>query len=207
MEASLTVTQPLRIDAEDPHADLVRRARRGDAAAAEDLARRHRRPAYFFALQLLGNRDDALDVVQDALLRFFSTLDRFDARRPVRPYLFRIVRNRVYDLHRRRRVRKHDSIEAAADDEDSAPLQLVDDDVDIEGDARHKQLQRRLWSALHELTSAHREIIVLRDYQDLSYAEIAEALDIPLGTVMSRLHGARKKLRSILQDDLRDLLH
>ncbi|MEM9557017.1 MAG: sigma-70 family RNA polymerase sigma factor [Acidobacteriota bacterium] len=202
------MNSPLPLDASGASdADLVRRARRGDSAAAEELAQRHRRPAYFFALQLLGNRDDALDVVQDALLRFFTKLDRFDARRPVRPWLFRIVRNRVVDLHRRRQVRKHDSIEAAADDEDSAPLVLVDEDVDIEGSARHKELQQRLWHALHQLSPAHREILVLRDYQDLAYSEIAETLDIPLGTVMSRLHGARKNLRSVLVDDLRDLLH
>ncbi|MEL7058521.1 MAG: sigma-70 family RNA polymerase sigma factor [Acidobacteriota bacterium] len=186
---------------------LVLRARRGDVSAQNELARRHRDPAFFFALQLLGHRDDAMDVVQDALLRFLTTLDRFDPRRPVRPWLFQIVRNRVLDLHRRRRVRRHDSIEEADHDADRAPLQIVDERIDLDRDLQRMQLQKRLWRALGELSVPHREILVLRDYQDLSYADIASTLGIPLGTVMSRLHAARKALRRLLADELETLVH
>ena len=189
-----------------PERELVALAKSGDSAARDELARRHRQPAYFLALQLLGHPDDALDVAQDAMLRFFSTLHRFDAGRPVRPWLFQIVRNRVLDLYRRRKVRKHDSIDQAADDEERPDLDLVDTSVDLERDVAHTQLQRRLWQALGKLTHAQREILVLRDYQDLSYAEIADTLKIPIGTVMSRLHGARKRLRGVLEDDLRSLI-
>ncbi len=188
-------------------AELVRRARKGDVAAREELAQRHRDPAFFLALQLLGNRDDALDVAQDAMLRFFKHLHRFDVSRPVRPWLFQIVRNRVLDLFRRRKVRKHDSIDAAEQDDERADLQLVDESVDLERDASQAQLQKRIWLSLQELSQAQREIIVLRDYQDLAYSEIAETLNIPIGTVMSRLHGARKRLRKILQADLDELLN
>ncbi|MEM8998437.1 MAG: sigma-70 family RNA polymerase sigma factor [Acidobacteriota bacterium] len=186
--------------------ELVRRAQAGDLDARDELAQRHRQPAYFLALQLLGHRDDALDVAQDAMLRFFSTLHRFDAARPVRPWLFQIVRNRVLDLYRRRKVRKHDSIDQAAADEDRPDLELVDSSVDLERDVAQTELQQRLWKALNELSQMQREILVLRDYQDLSYNEIAQTLGIPIGTVMSRLHGARKRLRAVLQDDLRTLL-
>ena len=188
-------------------AELVRRACKGDVAAREELALRHRDPAFFLALQLLGNRDDALDVAQDAMLRFFKHLHRFDVSRPVRPWLFQIVRNRVLDLFRRRKVRKHDSIEAAQEDEDRSDLQLVDESVDLERDASKAQLQKRIWHSLQELSQAQREIIVLRDYQDLAYSEIAETLNIPIGTVMSRLHGARKRLRKLLQVDLDEFLN
>ena len=95
--------------------DLVRRARAGDDAAREALALAHRREAYLLALQLMGNRDDALDVAQDALLRFFTTLDRFRADEPVRPWLYSIVRNRCRDLMRRGRVRKSEPLEAEPD--------------------------------------------------------------------------------------------
>lgn len=196
-----------RLSAGLPDGELVRRARRGDAPAADELARRHRKPAYFFALQLLGHPDDAFDVAQDAMLRFFTKLDRFDPRRPVRPWLFRIVRNRVVDLHRRRKVRRHDSIDAPRGEDDERPrVELIDESVDIEGDARNKRLRRRIFRALDELTPNQREILVLRDYQDLSYAEIAETLEIPMGTVMSRLHGARRALRKVLGDELREYL-
>lgn len=183
--------------------ELVLRARKGDRLAQEELARRHRRPMYFLALQLLGNPDDAMDVVQDALVRFLTTIHRFDPKRPVRPWLYRIVRNRVIDLARRRRVRKHDSIDDR-DPEGNLRLVLPDPSIDLERDAGQSQLRALLFQALGELSSKQREIIVMRDYQDLSYKEIASTLDIPIGTVMSRLHGARKRLRDVLQDDLYD---
>lgn len=181
-------------------AELVERARTGDAEACEALARAHRNAAYFLALQLLGNRDDALDVAQDALLRLFSTLHRFDVRRPVRPWLYQIVRNRVVDLYRRRKVRAHDSIDEV-DSEGMPRFDLADDTIDVEGDYARVELRRRLWEALEQLTPSQREIIVLREYQDLSYNEIADNLSIPVGTVMSRLHGARKALRRVLSED------
>ncbi|MEE8524617.1 MAG: sigma-70 family RNA polymerase sigma factor [Thermoanaerobaculia bacterium] len=185
--------------------DLVRRARSGDRAAQGKLAQRHRRSMYILALQLMGNRDDALDVVQDALLRFFTTLHRFDLRRPVKPWLYQIVRNRAVDLHRRRKVRRHESLDAV--DHDGRRYEIRDVSVDPERDVVRSQLKARIWQSLDELSPKQREILVLRDYQDLSYTEIAETLDIPIGTVMSRLHGARKRLRSVLKDDLQTLLH
>lgn len=178
--------------------DLVRRARGGDAAACEALAVAHRRDAYLLALQLMGNRDDALDVAQDALLRFFTTLHRFRADEPVRPWLYSIVRNRCRDLMRRGRVRRHEPIEA---EPDRWRPELVDAGADPHRDAARAELRRRVWRALAALTPEHREILVLRDYQDLSYEEIAEVLGIPRGTVMSRLHRARRALAGVLRPE------
>lgn len=186
--------------------DLVIAACGGDVPACDELARRHRKAAFLLALQLLGNRDDALDVAQDAMLRFFSTLHRFDPRRPVRPWLYQIVRNRVHDLRRRQRVRRHDSIDEVNTD-GTQRFEITDLKVDLHRDAARSQLRTALWQALGELSENQREILVLRDYQDLSYREIAQALDIPIGTVMSRLHAARKRLRAVLRDDLKNLMH
>ena len=183
---------------------LVIRARDGDAAAQAELAERHRQSIFFLALQLMGNREDAMDVAQEALLRFFRTLHRFDCHRPVRPWLYQIVRNRVVDVYRRRRVRRHDSLDAT-DPEGNAYIELVDHTVDPERDAARSELRVRILQALAELSQIQREILVLRDYQDLTYAEIADTLNIPIGTVMSRLHGARKKLRQKLQGELQSL--
>lgn len=186
---------------------LVIKARQGDLAARDELVLRHRRQVYFLALQLLGNTDDALDVTQDALLRFFTHLHRFDAQRPVRPWLFRIVRNLALDLFRRRKVRQSESLDATFGDEEGENPRLdpADPNVDLDRDLLQTQLRKRLFAALSQLTPNQREIVVLRDYQDLSYQEIAEMLDIPLGTVMSRLHGARQRLRLLVEDDLRAL--
>lgn len=175
---------------------LVARARGGDREAREELARRCRRPAYLLALQLLGDPDDALDAAQDSLLRLFDSFGRFDPSRPLRPWLARIVRNRALDLRRRRRARPTVSLDALLDDGlAEAPAAAAGP----EERAARRELQRRVWRALQETSAAHREILVLRDYQDLSYQEIAAVLGIPVGTVMSRLHAARRSLRRALE--------
>jgi RNA polymerase sigma-70 factor (ECF subfamily) len=116
--------------------------------------------------------------------------------RPVDPWLFSIVRNQVRDHARRERVRQHQSLDAwleaggrepAATDDPAAAAEL-------------HELQQRVWRGISELSGTHREIVVLRDYHGLAYADIAGVLSIPTGTVMSRLHAARKRLRDILDE-------
>ena len=181
-----------------PDGELVAGAQRGLRDAREELARRYRRPAFLFAYQLLGNREDASDVAHDALIKFFTTLERFEPHRPVQPWLFRIVRNRAVDVTRRQRIRRADSL----DDLHAAREPAAPRDASPELRAERRQLQARLWQAVHALPEKQREILVLRDYQDLSYAGISTVLGIPKGTVMSRLHGARKALRAAVQDSL-----
>jgi RNA polymerase sigma-70 factor (ECF subfamily) len=177
--------------------EVLGRAQAGDSQAREALAAQIRRPAYLLALQLVGNPEDAMDVAQDSMLSFFDTLHRFDRQRPVRPWLLTIVRNRARDLLRRRRVRKTEPLEAILE----GPW-LADQRKNPELETRQRELQRKIWQALRRLSSPRREIVVLRDFQGLKYAEIAQVLDIPVGTVMSRLHSARKNLRLVLENEL-----
>lgn len=170
-------------------------ARDGDQDAQEELARIVGRSAYIFALQLTGRPETARDVAQDSLLSFFRNLDRFDAARPVDPWLFQIVRNRVRDLYRRERLRRHDSLDVWL--EHGATV-ATDPAVGPAAEAERHELQRRVWLAISQLGDGHREILVLRDFHDLTYREIAEVLSIPHGTVMSRLHAARSRLREAL---------
>lgn len=172
--------------------DLLLRAKRGEPAACDTLAREHRQATYIFALQLVGNPDDAMDLSQEAMLRFFSTLDRFKADRAVRPWLFTIVRNLARDFWRRGKLRRHPSLDDESIDLSHA---LADPGAGPEQRTLEEERHQRLWQALSRLPSAKREILVLRDYHDLTYAEIARVLSIPIGTVMSRLHAARKELR------------
>jgi RNA polymerase sigma-70 factor (ECF subfamily) len=176
---------------------LLVQAQAGGREARDELARRMRGPAYVLALQLVGNREDALDVAQDALLRLFAHIARVSPDRPLRPWLFAIVRNRARDLWRRRVARPSESLDARPD----LSSQLTARSGDPERQAARRQFARRVWSAIGELSRSHREILVLRDFHDLTYAEIAETLDIPLGTVMSRLHAARSALRVRLEAD------
>ena len=169
--------------------------RDGDQAARDALARRVGSAAYVFALQLTGGTDTARDIAQDSVLRFFQHLDRFDADRAIEPWLYQIVRNRVRDLSRRDRLRHHESLEAWLE---LGRPESADPAADPAADAERHDLRQRVWRAISELSHPQREIVVLRDYHDLSYREIAEVLAIPHGTVMSRLHSARKNLREII---------
>lgn len=178
---------------------LVSRARSGDVEAREELAQQSGDAAYVFALQLTRQPETARDIAQDSVLRFFRSLDRFDDGQALEPWLFSIVRNMVRDHARREKVRRHDSLDAwlEAGGQRSADSEATDPALAAE---RH-ELQQRVWRAISELTDAHREIVVLRDYHGLSYREIAAVLSIPEGTVMSRLHAARVSLRQILRND------
>jgi RNA polymerase sigma-70 factor (ECF subfamily) len=147
-----------------------------------------------FALQLTGKPEAARDLAQDSALRFFKHLDRFDAERRVEPWLYQIVRNRVRDQMRRERLHGHQSLDAWL--EQGRP-ETADPSADPAAIAEQSDLRQRVWRSVSELSAAHREILVLRDYHDLSYREIAEVLSIPQGTVMSRLHAARRSLREI----------
>jgi RNA polymerase sigma-70 factor (ECF subfamily) len=179
-----------------PDRALVSSARAGEREAREELARRYRRPAYLLALQLTGRPELAQDVAQDCMMRFFQHLDRFDPQRPVEPWLYQIVRNRVRDLRRRERLRHTESLDAWR--EQGRPETVDTTATDPSRAAEQSELQGRIWHAISQLSDAHREILVLRDYHDLAYREISEVLSIPQGTVMSRLHAARKSLRGVL---------
>ena len=192
LRLSPPATRPSTI-AGEPH--LIVQAQAGGRAALDELARRMRGPAYVLALQLVGNRDDALDIAQDAMLRLFQHLGRVAPERPVRPWLFAIVRNRARDLWRSRAARPNESLDARPD----LAAHLTTAAGDPEQQAARRQQARRIWTVIGALSDAHREILVLRDFHDLAYAEIAEVLGIPAGTVMSRLHAARAALRTGLE--------
>lgn len=178
---------------------IVARARDGEADAREDLAQQTGDAAYVFALQLTGRPETSKDIAQDSVVRFFRALDHFDDGQAIEPWLFSIVRNQVRDHARREKVRGHDSLDAwlesggqrASDSHATDPVAM----------AERRELQQRVWRAISQLSAAHREIVVLRDYHDLAYREIAAVLSIPEGTVMSRLHAARKRLRDLLRND------
>ena len=182
---------------EDADRRLVVGARAGRGDARDELARRFRRPAYLLALQIVGDPDDALDIAQDAMLRFFGSLARFRDDRPVRPWLFAIVRNRARDLWRRRAARPTEPLDARPD----LAAHLAATTPDPEQALGRRERARGVWRAIGALSADHREILVLRDFHDLAYAEIAGVVDIPIGTVMSRLHAARSALRAELNKD------
>jgi len=146
--------------------------------------------AYAPAFQILGNGDDAADAVQDSIVTALRKPRAYDpAKGPLKPWFLRVVRNRSLDCLQQRK-RTDDQVELLHDDA-SAPEQAAEQ---AESDAA-------LWQALSTISTEHREIIVLRDYLGLAYAELADVLQIPPGTVMSRVHRARLLLRDQLSND------
>jgi RNA polymerase sigma-70 factor (ECF subfamily) len=170
---------------------------RGDAMAFGLLVRACQQRAYAVAYSYLRNRDDALEAVQDAFVQAFRAMNRFEPGRPFYPWLSMIVRNKCLNQLKKRKRRGEQSLETLID----AGYDLPDPDAAADGPAQQHALQEQIRAALAQLSPQHREILRLRHLMELSYGEIAEALAIPPGTVMSRLHAARKALREVLPGD------
>ncbi|MEM1175236.1 MAG: sigma-70 family RNA polymerase sigma factor [Pseudomonadota bacterium] len=145
--------------------------------------------AHALATQILGNADDAADAVHDAYATVLSKPEAYDSNKgPLKPWFLRVVRNRCIDIRRKRR----DERLPVEDFADAGP----GPEQEVQRDERSRQIE----AALKTLSADAREIVILRDYVDLSYAEISDVLGIARGTVMSRLHRARLALKEALQN-------
>jgi len=185
-----------RITTVDPgeEAALVRLAQGGDHAAFTQLVRLHQRTVYRVAYGLTRNAADADDLAQETFVRAYQAIDRFRVGEPMQPWLIRIATNLCFSLFRRRRRRPESSLEAQAE----AGVQWATHDDPAEH-AERSERDRRVQAAFAKLSEEHQAVLALRAVQDLSYEEIAAALKIPPGTVMSRLSRARAELRKKLQ--------
>jgi RNA polymerase sigma-70 factor (ECF subfamily) len=165
----------------------------GEARGLEALTRRYFPRAYGIALGLTGNHDDAMDAAQRAFVKIMHALPRFRVGEPFFPWLYRIVRNCA--LNQRRDERRHRG---------DVPLEWVtrpDAGPTALEAATAEELRERLWDGIQRLPDEQREVFLLYHFQGLKYREIAAALDVPLGTVMSRLYNARLRLRELLEKE------
>ena len=155
------------------------------------------------ALRVLRDEEQARDAVQDAFLKVYRSLDRFEGRSSFYTWLYRLVMNVCLDLRRRDRSDRHvewDETRGVEPMAGAAPLAGAEGSLDFgpADAAMRRELLAQLATAIDELPDAARETLILREVEGLSYTEIAEALAIPKGTVMSRLHYARRRVREIL---------
>ena len=171
-------------DANDD-ADLLVRAQAGDRAAFGILVQRHMRRAASVAASLVGNREQALDLSQEAFSRAFQRLQDLDPARPFFPWLYRVL-SRLCLNHLRDRRGKGEGA-----DMDAFVAAGAEDPSD---QADRAEQRERCQAALNTLPPREREALMLRTYQGLSYQEIADLVEIPIGTVMSRLYSARRRL-------------
>ncbi len=180
---------------------LIERSRAGDVAAFEPLVEKYRQRVWRLAYNLLRDREEAWDVAQEAFIRAYQALPSFRGQSAFYTWLYRIVMNVAADRARSRGARGRAFGTERVPEEDwerVLPDQRGADDSPDAVAARGEQRQK-IMQALDALPEHHRRIVVLSDLEGLSYREIADTLEIPMGTVMSRLHNARKRLREALK--------
>lgn len=187
--------------------EIVRRAQAGDHDAFRMLVERYQGRAYGLALRILRNEEQAKDAVQDAFLKVYRSLDRFEGRAGFYTWLYRIVMNQCLDHKRRdksdREVEWNDESAAGVLDASESAASPAGRDADREAPdvaIERSEIRQAVARAIDALPEDARRTIQLREIDGLSYKEIAEAMGIPKGTVMSRLHYARQRLRELLQE-------
>jgi len=189
-------------------AGWARAAAGGDKAAFSKLVERHKNSVYGLCWRLLsqqGGSEEARDAAQEAFLRAYTNLAAFDSRQPFSAWVLRIARNHCIDLLRRRRPTL--ALVPETRGEDGAEPGVVSEPADRfakggEDAVQEREAQRDLDLAIAALAPRYREVVALYHVQHKSYAEIAAALDVPLGTVMTWLHRARKELKTKLAEHL-----
>ncbi len=186
--------------------ELVQRAQAGDHEAFAELQTRLDSPIRRFVWRLIGTHPEEDDIVQDSLIALYLNLDRIEPPENLRPYLFRIIRNRCYDLLRKRRRFEHISL-----DEEPVESWVSMHEPPATGSQPEEvthwlMLQMEVQAAMDRLPEAQRQTLILYSEENLSYNEIAEAMDTSIGTVKSRLFYAKKTLRQLISPETLQLL-
>jgi RNA polymerase sigma-70 factor (ECF subfamily) len=176
---------------------LVERVRGGDVAAFEPLVEKYRQRVYRLAYNVLRNQEDAWDVAQEAFIKAYKALPSFRGQSAFYTWLFRIVMNVAHDKARQRGAAGR-AFGTERVTEEEWERTMPDPGEEPDAAAARAEQRARITRALDTLPEHHRAIIMLSDLEGLSYREIADVLSIPMGTVMSRLHNARKRLREAL---------
>jgi RNA polymerase sigma-70 factor (ECF subfamily) len=182
--------------ATDP--ELIRRAAEGDHAAFHTLVDRHAQGLFRLAYAMVGSAADAEDVVQEALAGAYRNVRSFQGRSSVKTWLSRILMRQAAGSLRSRRTRRARMTQSI--DQQPAADRSNDPAMGVESSAEGVNRRIDIAAALQKLSREHREVVVLREFEGLSYEEIAEVLDVPRGTVDSRLSRARRELQRGLKD-------
>jgi RNA polymerase sigma-70 factor (ECF subfamily) len=171
--------------------EMIRRASQGESLAWTALMHRHQEPIFRFAYLLVGDADEAEDIAQETFIHAYRALDRFDVERPLRPWLLRIASNLA--SNRRRSIGRYFfALQRAFQQE--RPAQK-----DVEQQSSQKGRAHEVWQAVQQLKPADAQVIYLRYFLELSTDEVAQALNVPAGTVKSRLHRASDRLRQVIE--------
>jgi RNA polymerase sigma-70 factor (ECF subfamily) len=162
--------------------EILEVVQKGNKEAYQEIVVRYMQSAYYVALAFVHNQQDALDISQDAFIRAFRRIKKFDTEKPFFPWFYKILKNLCID-HFKRRQRRNE-----------VPLENV---RVLAVEHEDREMKKALWKGIEELPPEQKEIIILRYFRQLSYQEMSEVLDKPIGTIMSSLYYAKKRLKGI----------
>jgi RNA polymerase sigma-70 factor, ECF subfamily len=186
---------------------LVKRVRSGDQRAFKLLVERYQRKVYSVALGMLKDKEEALDISQEAFVKVYKYLDHFKGDSSFYTWLYRITTNLCIDVIRKRGANKAEAVEF----DESIQMDVSEANLGALGSrlgtnpqksALRKELAAKIQEALEQVPEKHRAILLLRELEGMSYEDLARTLEIPKGTVMSRLFHARSKVQKILSEYL-----
>ena len=193
----------------DADALLVKKAQKGDIDAFETLVKKYEKTVYNMSCRMLSDKDEAMDAAQDVFLKVFKSIGNFKSEAKFSTWLYRICSNVCFDILRKRKDMYNMSIDDTIElDDGEMRMDLAAQSPGIEDEIERAELKSLVSSAVEKLPDMHRTMIVLRDFKDLSYSQIAYILDIPEGTIKSRINRARKALRQLLvnKKELKDYI-
>lgn len=179
---------------------LVKAAQKGDMQAFEELVARHRDKIYARAYSMMRNEEEAIDLSQEAWVKAWQRLKQFQGESSFSTWMTRIVINLCLDQLRRQKRHRAESIEAMDEESGGVERQMPVVTVNPTERLERGELRKRIDEALNQLTYAHRTVLVLHEFEEMEYKEIAKTMGCSIGTVMSRLFYARRKMAAILAD-------
>ena len=199
------VASPERQHEADSDWVVVQRVQSGDVAAFDGLILKYRERLYAVIYNMIGNRDDAADLTQDASIKAFQSIKRFSGESAFFTWLYRIGVNAALGHLRKHRLRQFFSLDKV--DEDNQPaaevIAALTVDLTADRDTYVKELQEKLNEALQKLSIKHRTVVTLFEIDGMSHQQIAEVMNCSVGTVRSRLHYAKQLLQAELQPYIR----
>jgi RNA polymerase sigma-70 factor (ECF subfamily) len=198
------IEQSLPMDGPDDDLRLVSLAQQGNHASYDELVIRHRGRIFAMIRNMIHQEADAWDLTQEVFIKAWHALPRFEAKARFSTWLYRIAHNVVYDWTRRRKIESAGELNDELferDRIDSASFTTPSGGESPDDSMTQSELRMKIEAALARLSPEHREAVLLKDVQGLSYKEIADVMACSIGTVMSRLYYARQKLQVMLKDE------
>src|SRR5712664_2187583 len=180
--------------------ELVRSAQKGDMGAFEELVARHRDKIYARALSMMRNEEEAIDLSQEAWVKGWQRLKQFQGEASFGTWMTRIVINLCLDQLRKQKRQRAESIEEIDEESGGVERQMPVVTVNPTAGLERGELRQRIDKALSQLSHEHRTVMVLHEFEEMEYKEIAKTMGCSIGTVMSRLFYARRKMAVLLAD-------